>query len=231
MKNILFLAAFLCVLPLISSDSVIGEIHIQEDGTPLFYLESEQAINESGIFLEKGEILTYSNNYLDSQEGIWEFSLDLGEYEIILIDLYLPNNLQSIISTEGIEGVVNFDKKMIHLIRKNEKLSFKVKYQTEVKKKNYLSFFLGFILIVLVVVILLFLRKKKERKMKGIFPFVNKNEELIINKLMKKEMRQKELRELLKIPKASFTRYILNLEKKRILYRVGEGKNKILKLR
>ena len=57
--------------------------------------------------------------------------------------------------------------------------------------------------------------------MKGIFPFVNKNEELIINKLMKKEMRQKELRELLKIPKASFTRYILNLEKKRILYRVG----------
>jgi len=41
----------------------------------------------------------------------------------------------------------------------------------------------------------------------------------------------KELRKKLNIPKASFTRYILNLEKKKLIQREGEGKNKILKIK
>ena len=48
---------------------------------------------------------------------------------------------------------------------------------------------------------------------------------------MKGSMRQKEARKKIGIPKASFTRYILNLEKKKLLIREGEGKNKVLRLK
>ena len=48
---------------------------------------------------------------------------------------------------------------------------------------------------------------------------------------MKKSMRQKEIRKTLEIPKASFSRYLINLEKKKLILREGEGKNKIVKLK
>ena len=55
-------------------------------------------------------------------------------------------------------------------------------------------------------------------------------EQKIIELLMKKPMRQKEVRKILDFPKASYSRYITNLEKKKLIIREGEGKNKILKL-
>ena len=53
----------------------------------------------------------------------------------------------------------------------------------------------------------------------------------IIKVLMKKQLKQKELRKQLNMPKASFSRYMLSLENKKIIFREGEGKNKLVKLR
>ena len=46
-----------------------------------------------------------------------------------------------------------------------------------------------------------------------------------------KEQGKKEIRSSLNIPKASFSRYLLNLEKKKLIIREGEGKNKVVKLK
>jgi uncharacterized membrane protein len=43
--------------------------------------------------------------------------------------------------------------------------------------------------------------------------------------------RQREIRKSLNIPKASFSRYLSNLEKKKLILREGEGKNKVVKLK
>ena len=73
--------------------------------------------------------------------------------------------------------------------------------------------------------------RSKKQKLKQAFPYINENEQKILEALMNSPIRQKELRKKLNIPKASFTRYILNLEKKKLIQREGEGKNKILKIK
>ena len=40
-----------------------------------------------------------------------------------------------------------------------------------------------------------------------------------------------QIRKQLDIPKASYSRYLVNLEKKKLIIREGEGKNKIIKLK
>lgn len=62
-------------------------------------------------------------------------------------------------------------------------------------------------------------------------PLINDREKDIVELLMKKPMRQKKIRKVLDIPKASFSRYIINLEKKKLILREGEGKNKVVRLK
>ena len=74
-------------------------------------------------------------------------------------------------------------------------------------------------------------RKKKSDRLNYVLPLINDQEKKIIEILMKKPARQKEIRKKLKIPKASFSRYMINLEKKKLIIRDGEGKNRLVKLK
>ena len=90
-------------------------------------------------------------------------------------------------------------------------------------------------MIILILLVLGYFLYKKSRAKKEhlnhIMPIINENEQKIIEILMKSPLRQKEIRKNLNIPKASFSRYLLNLEKKKLIIREGEGKNKVVKLK
>ena len=113
---------------------------------------------------------------------------------------------------------------------KNKELQLKINYDL---KKSTNFFFLYIIIIIFILLILGYIPFKflsKKKKLENVLPFINDQEKRIIDQLMKGKMRQKDLRKKLNIPKGSFSRYIVNLEKKRMVKRIGEGKNKYLVL-
>ena len=60
---------------------------------------------------------------------------------------------------------------------------------------------------------------------------MSEREQLIIDALKKGPVKYNLLRKKVDIPKASFSRHIRNLEKKNIVIREGDGRNKLIKLR
>ena len=125
--------------------------------------------------------------------------------------------------------LLDIDKKTITLLDSNS--TFKIEYTLQ-EKPNYTwaAYLIVFIIVILIILVYLKSKRKKER-LKNIMPLINENEQKIISILMKKPMRQKEIRNTLNIPKASFSRYLINLEKKKLIMREGDGKNKIIKLK
>ncbi|MDP4039439.1 MAG: hypothetical protein Q8P57_02565 [Candidatus Pacearchaeota archaeon] len=75
-------------------------------------------------------------------------------------------------------------------------------------------------------------RKKIQKdKLKIMSKVLNTRENTIINALRKSgKIKQSHLRKLCEIPKASFSRHIQELEKKKLIKRSGEGKNKFVEL-
>lgn len=70
--------------------------------------------------------------------------------------------------------------------------------------------------------------KRKDDLMKKI---LNERENLILEKLRETgKIKSSQMRKICDIPKASFSRHVHELERKELLRRVGEGKNKFLDL-
>ena len=135
-------------------------------------------------------------------------------------------------SMVGAKHILDFNKKTIILIDGNKELLFSVDYEIEPSYyPNFLFFIVIFILLVTVFVLFFKFRKNKKKRLEGIFPLINDKEKEILELLMKKPMRQKEIRKKLDIPKASYSRYLVNLEKKKLILKEGEGKNKIVLLK
>jgi len=73
---------------------------------------------------------------------------------------------------------------------------------------------------------------KKKEDIEIIKKTLSERENLIIDKLKEvKEIKQSRLSKLTEIPKASLFRHLIQLEKKGIIKRTGEGKNKIISLK
>jgi len=223
-----------CILLIssVSASYITGDIYIKESGKTVFLVNTDVDPEIPGLTFENNRLTGETFELTSMQSGIWTFEMDFEYYETILLDIHLPSSLSSIQSLEGVDYLIGFDQKTLSLIDRDEELYFKVKYELE---ENPSYFFLYFIIVVLVVGLLIFFlgkfRKRKENKLKKIFPLINDKEREIIKLLMKKPMRQKEVRKKLDIPKASYSRYLVNLEKKKLLSREGEGKNKVLRLK
>ena len=231
MKKVVLIVFIFAILPLISGSYIYGDIYIKSNGEANFFVESDVDVRFDGISFENNN-LNGKTFDLNSKSGkIWDFSLNLGKYDNILLDIHLPSNLNYIKSIEGVDNAINFDDKTISLIDGNTNLIFSVGYELNETKDFSWLYFLIVIIVIALIVYFVFKFTKKKRRVKGAFPYLNENEEKIIKKLMKEPMRMKQLREALKIPKASFTRYVINLEKKKLLVREGDSKNKVLKLK
>jgi len=213
MRKQVLLLALIFLISSVSASYIYGDIYISEDGFARLDIESDIPLNLEGV-LEKG------NKF----KGVTE------TYDTIFIDIHFPNSLKSLQNLEGINGVIDFENRKISLRERNKKLTFKVNYALD--KINVFSWIWILIIIGIVGAGYFLLRfKGKKRKLEEVFPYINDKERKILELLLKKSFRQKEVRKKLGIPKASFTRYVLNLEKKKLIIRQGEGKNKILKIK
>lgn len=73
--------------------------------------------------------------------------------------------------------------------------------------------------------------KQKKDNIEMIKHILNEREKLILSKLRETgKVKMSHLRKLVEIPKASFSRHVHELEKKKLLIRSGEGKNKFVEL-
>jgi uncharacterized membrane protein len=237
-KILLFLSiAILLVLllPIISAQYIYGDIYINPDGEVEFDVETNSDLNIPELIIENNHLTGITETLTKKENGIWTFSLNPNneiEYEYIFLDLHLPKNLESIRTTEGVDNILDINEKTITIIENNKQLEFEVTYTLH-KEENYTTLYFSIIILLIILIIFILLRKKKSNKSRldYILPTINDNEKLIIESLMKRNYRQKELRKKLEMPKASFARYMINLEKKKLIVREGEGKNKIIKLK
>lgn len=228
-KKLLILTLAL-IIPLASASYISGDIEILTDGRAVFNVETDTQLDIPELQYNENK-LTGTTNSLTIKEGeIWTLNLNFPEYDEIFLEIKLPKNLEEITQIRGNNNIIDLEKKLIIVIDTG-KLDFSVKYSLG----NYVSYsFLLWPLIAILIIIGFLFYKKTQRKkemLSHIMPIINENEQKIIDLLMKKPMRQKEIRKILEIPKASYSRYLVNLEKKKLIVREGEGKNKIVKLK
>ena len=220
---------------LISAQYISGDIYLNDKGEASFYLDSDKSLDIEGLSLNNNRISGKTELLSNKIDGIWYFTIKSGNYKTILLDIHLPKNVKSINSIQGNSYLLDIDNKVISFIDNDNKLDFEVSYK--LNKTSYLGYFYLFIIVIFIICILLFIVKRyikkseKNKRLKYIMPLVGDNEEKIISLLMKGQMRQKEIRKKLGIPKASFSRYLINLERKKLIIREGEGKNKIVRLK
>jgi|TARA_B100001971_G_scaffold203872_1_gene219347 uncharacterized membrane protein len=225
----------LLVINFVSAQYVTGDIYLQENGKARFSLDTNADINIEGLKfdIEDNKIEGTTELLTRKEKGVWSFVLKSRDYETILIDIHLPYNLIRINSLEGNDHILDVRKGIVSLIDNDKELNFEVHYQLEIEE-DYSLFWLMLVIMVLVVIFsyLLFMKKRNNKsRLDYILPIINDNEKKIVELLMKGNMRQKDIRKKLEMPKASFSRYIINLERKKLVIRMGEGKNKMVKLK
>ena len=216
-------------------------IYVDETGEALFLGETEQQIKlPDGVKLENGEINGETPNLTSKQGELWmfEYSLENAEMNIILPDGAVIKELN--------EGEIGIEDNQISIYAKE---NISVSYIIEKQKESFNWYFLtGVILIFVLVIICSYFKLKKNEKIEKNKPklkktkkpdkleiikdTLNERERIIIEKIKeKKQIKSSILRKLCDIPKASFSRHIQELEKKSLIKRTGEGKNKIISLK
>ena len=125
--------------------------------------------------------------------------------------------------------------------------SIDVKYKINQVYNDYLPYLIPVILIIIILIVRFFyfhiFRKNKttkkdktesksQDKLNILKKVLNEREKIIINNLKKSgKIKMSHLRKLTYIPKASFSRHIQELEKKGLINRSGEGKNKFVEIK
>ena len=230
MKKVILLIMVVVLISQASAQYIIGDIYLDEIGNARFDVESDTSLEIKGLSFLDNRITGETAELTNKQGVFWSFILNLGNYEDMLLDIHLPKNLKSIQSIQGVDSVIDIDNRMISLIDSNKELFFKVDYDLQDSRNYTLFYFLVVVLLISAAIYYFFKIKNDKKKLDSIFPLINENEQRILELLMKKSMRQRQVREILKIPKASFTRYMINLEKKKLIVREGEGKNRVLRV-
>ncbi len=209
-------------------------IYLQENGDAVFIGNSEeQIVLPEGISLRNDAISGRTNTLTNKQGRVWEFSFIQQNSEITL---FLPKNAVLKLNSQGDISIKN---EQISVQTKN---TISVSYELNRIASSKTGWISLIILIVLAIVVYFILLKNKTSSLKKkyrpiknnsklISNFLNNREKIILEKLKEiGKIKQASLRKLTGIPKASFSRHIQELEKKRVIKRIGEGKNKLLEL-
>ena len=250
MKKVLILFAIILLqLNLASAISFIN-IYIDETGEATFLGETDETTLDllSGISLFNGEIRGTTSELTNKQGELWSILYSLENSEI---DLIFPKGttIKSIgdgeisVSNEGIISIYFID---------NIEISYTIEKIQEplIPSKNVpMIVILAVILILLIIYILNYSKKDKPEpkeevktskpktkskeidKLALIKQLLSDREKLIVNKLKSTgKIKGSYLRKMCDIPKASFSRHVQELEKKGLIKRTGEGKNKFVEL-
>jgi len=231
MKKYILSLVLILTITLSSAQYITGDIYIDDTGKSRFYIDTDINPNIDDLNFEDNRLTGTTEMFSSKSQGIWTFEIDLETYETILVDIHLPKNLQIITSIEGVENFFDIESKVVSLIDNDNDLEFEVSYTLSQEQDFSLLYFAAIVIILILAILLFTKRKIKNSKIQHILPIINDNEKRIVELLMKKPMRQKEIRKILDIPKASYSRYLIHLEKKKLILRQGEGKNKMVRLK
>jgi uncharacterized membrane protein len=228
MKYILPLL-FILFLTTVSASHIQGDIYLYKNGEARFDIQTDIDPNIEELSFTNNLLTGRTNQLISMQEGNWKFYLSNTTYDSILIDIHLPNNLEVIKEINGNNYLIDFENEIVSFIDSGN-LQIEIIYELK-EEENESVLPIIILLLLLIGGIYLLLRKPKDNRLKHILPIINDKEKKIVELIMKKDERQNKVKKELQIPKASFSRYIHNLEKKGIIERVGEGRNKLLKLK
>ncbi len=246
------LLGFFIFIFLIQTTSAFISINIflDEKGEAIFLGETDENLTEflpAGINLENGEITGFTSALTNKIGEFWEFSYSQqgAEMNLILPEGALIKDLSN--------GEISIQEDRISVFFSNQVL---VKYtieKSQIQERKPINIPILIILIAILIILMVYiinyskrekkkeeqkenqikLKKKREKKEKLeiIKQVLSEREKLILGKLEETgKIKSSYLRKMTEIPKASFSRYIQELEKKDIIKRTGEGKNKFVEL-
>jgi uncharacterized membrane protein len=240
MKKSIYLLIILIVIPFIQAENIIN-FYISEDGS----VDSVGSFDEnitfpSGIDYENGKIFGTTQELTSKNEEVWSFNFLINRSASI--NVYLPkyaslDNMNNI--DENTE--ISTKKDQIIVSAYDSRISFEYVLHDKLQSSYWIYIiFLG----VIIIIIFYFYTRKKPKvivkkpidKLKIIKDILNEREKLILNKLKyykenNIKIKQNQLRKVLEIPKASFSRHLQELEKKNLIKRIGDGKNRFVELK
>ena len=217
---------------------------LDESGDSIILGETSDVIDlPNGINLDNGEISGITSELTNKQGDVWTFSFFVEDSEMTVV---LPRD--STIKTLS-DGEISVNGNQISVFVEN---GVEIEYTIESGDKinirdpgttiPLLIVGAALILIVIVYMVNFGKREKKEEKPKRrpikkkddleiIKQVLSDREKLILDKLKETgKIKSSYLRKMVDIPKASFSRHIQELEKKGLVKRTGEGKNKLVEL-
>ena len=211
MKKLILMMVLVFFISGASASYIYGDIYLDENGVASFAVDTDVDLDLEGISFSEDHLSGETNELISLERGVWSFLLNGDYYDTILIDIHLPGDVDKVISVEGVNFLMGFSQKTINIIDHDKILDFEITYELESSSgRGFVYFLMGIILIGVVVLYVVKSKKKKKKKFEDIFPLINDVEKKIIEMLMKKSMRQKEIRKHLDIPKASYSRYLVN---------------------
>lgn len=227
-KKVLFIFLFVILIANISAYTNIN-IYLDEKGGALFLGETDELLElPEGIDIKNKEIIGRTSELTSKQGIVWEFSYFLEGAELNVI---FPEGTQI---KELEKGEISLEDKRISVyVKENINAQYVL---GESGNSNYWVWIISIVILLIILFGSYFIfkyRKSEEKKRFEILKqTLSRREKKIVEKLKEvKEIKHSRLQKLLDIPKASFSRHIQELEKKELIKRIGEGKNKVISLR
>lgn len=226
---------------MLSSASALTQVTIYVDavGDALFLgVSDESPALPTGITLANGRINGYTSTLTQKEGDIWTFSFALAPSEMVIS---LPEGavIKSISS-----GEITLEQGQIAVYAVN---GTTIRYSIEKKTtSNGIGAFVTIIGALIAIVVIAYIanyrnrerhtrtvptKRKKVHRLEVISSVLNERENLILEKLRETgKTKMSYLRKGCDLPKASFSRHIHELVKKKLVKLSGEGKNKFVEL-
>ncbi len=233
MKALLTVLIILVFTIHIASAATFLNIYVENNGDATFLGETDRNVSlPNGIELKDGRIIGSTNNLTKKNGEIWEFSYSLSGAELNLI---LPEG--AIIKNNTV-GDIYLDNNKFAVYSKDK---IKVSYTIDNSVNSGFPVWMAIVIILFVIAALGYIFRSKiklpkktnsaNNHLEMIKKVLNEREKLILDKLKNSgKIKSSYLRKLCEMPKASFSRHIQELERKGLIHRSGEGKNKFVNI-
>jgi uncharacterized membrane protein len=199
-----------------------------------YYADLELNINDDGTTIITGltnhpTLTPRESSELTSKEGkYWLLNLSISDsFDYYVIKTVLPRG--SIINYLKTPQIVQISEEggriSITSIGNNESLNIIVQYSISREELNWL----WLLLLIPAIIIPIYLRRPKKKRID--YSLLTKREAMIVKELSKKRLTQKELEDIIKIPKSSLSRNINSLIKKDLIVKKKKGMTNIIMLK
>ncbi len=223
-------SVFVCIL-LISQTSALTQlnIYLDDSGNAEFLGESNENITlPEGVTLENGQIRGTTSALTSKQGTQWSFNYELANSEIVG---FLP---EGAVLDNNLGGEVFIERGVIAIYTSN-----KIQISYHVGKTSGSGYWIMWTSIFVLAIIGYYFyhikkRDKKKENNSGmkLENILHERQNLILARVKETgRVKMSYLRKQCNMPKASFSRHIRELEKKKLIVLSGEGKNKFVELR